>query len=78
MVSYFLKSKQVDEGLDIASRFVNTVYCGWKKSGNIYEKYNAERQGEYGQGGEYVVQEGFGWTNGVAIMFLNEFGSIVC
>ncbi|RMZ99187.1 putative trehalase, partial [Brachionus plicatilis] len=56
-------SNRVSQGLNIAQRFVNTVYCGWKKTMHIYEKYDAQRLGEYGQGGEYVVQEGFGWTN---------------
>ncbi len=28
-----------------------------------------------GAGGEYEPQEGFGWTNGVALVLLQEFGS---
>ncbi|CAF1049986.1 unnamed protein product, partial [Brachionus calyciflorus] len=73
LVDYLKRSNRSEKGLDIAQRFVNSVYCGWKKSGNIYEKYNALNQGGYGQGGEYVVQEGFGWTNGVVIIFMDEF-----
>jgi hypothetical protein len=30
--------------------------------------------GAPGGGGEYDVQLGFGWTNGVALRFLNDFG----
>ncbi len=28
-----------------------------------------------GGGGEYIVQEGFGWTNGVTLWIINMFGS---
>jgi alpha,alpha-trehalase len=31
------------------------------------EKYNVCHQEEIAQGGEYDVQEGFGWTNGVTL-----------
>lgn len=31
--------------------------------------------GEPGGGGEYIVQEGFGWTNGVILYLLKEFGT---
>lgn len=60
--------------LDIANRFVNTVFCSHQNQNAIYEKYNADKRGERGEGGEYKVQEGFGWTNGVAIEFLEMFG----
>ena len=36
----------------------------------MYEKYDAERPGERGEGGEYEPQDGFGWTNGVALEFI--------
>jgi alpha,alpha-trehalase len=74
LVEYLNKMGKTDIALNIAQRFVNTVYCGWKKTGFIYEKYDAERLGEYGGGGEYIVQEGFGWTNGVVIKFMEWFG----
>ena len=35
----------------------------------MFEKINAET-GKYGDGGEYVVQTGFGWTNGAVIDLL--------
>ena len=37
--------------------------------GQMFEKINAET-GMYGDGGEYTVQTGFGWTNGVVIDLL--------
>ena len=37
-------------------------------------QYNAEAIGSAGGGGEYDVQTGFGWTNGVIIDFIVKFG----
>jgi hypothetical protein len=62
------------KSLDIAQRFVTSVYCGWKKTGYFFEKYNADVIGGYGEGGEYVVQDGFGWTNSAVIKFMEWFG----
>ena len=40
----------------------------------MFEKYNVNEQGHAGGGGEYDVQTGFGWTNGVVIDFMVLFG----
>lgn len=40
----------------------------------MFEKYHAQMVGEPGGGGEYVVQEGFGWSNGVILYVLKHFG----
>ena len=37
-------------------------------------QYNAKRHGVAGGGGEYEVQTGFGWSNGVVIEFMDIFG----
>ena len=74
MVDYLRKNTKHDQGLDIAQRFINTVYCGYKKTGYFFEKYNADVLGGYGEGGEYVVQDGFGWTNSAVIKFMEWFG----
>ena len=37
----------------------------------ILLQYNCTVEGEPGAGGEYTVQSGFGWTNGVVLDFLN-------
>ena len=37
---------------------------GYQMSGTLVEKYNLARGGP-GRGGEYAIQVGFGWTNGV-------------
>jgi len=42
------------------------VYC---ETGKLVEKYNVRDAGE-GAGGEYPVQDGFGWTNAVLIKLL--------
>lgn len=42
--------------------------------GQVFEKYHAIDIGYPGGGGEYTVQEGFGWTNGVTLWILNKFG----
>lgn len=41
----------------------------------MFEKYHAVNVGYPGGGGEYIVQEGFGWTNGVVLWIMNKFGS---
>ena len=33
-------------------------------------QYDAVNPGKYGGGGEYIVQEGFGWTNGGVLRLL--------
>ncbi len=59
--------------LKVARNFFNSVYQGWKKSNVFYEKYDAVHPGERGLGGEYEVQSGFGWTNGVILNLLQVF-----
>eukprot|EP00835_Amoeboradix_gromovi_P002840 NODE_170_length_16226_cov_0.451169.p3 type:complete len:564 gc:universal NODE_170_length_16226_cov_0.451169:140-1831(+) len=58
----------------LAHDFIANVYCIWKNNEVIYEKYNCCER-EAGRGGEYKVQEGFGWTNGVIVDLVDKFGS---
>ncbi|XAR55173.1 Alpha,alpha-trehalase [Bertholletia excelsa] len=58
----------------IVVRWIRTNYVTFKKSGVMHEKYDVEKCGEFGGGGEYVPQTGFGWSNGVVLAFLEEFG----
>lgn len=37
------------------------------------EKYVVEGEGLGGGGGEYALQDGFGWTNGVTLMLLDTY-----
>ena len=55
---------------EIAARWCSTVGRDFAELGLIFEKYDVERQLP-GRGGEYPVQTGFGWTNGVVCAFLN-------
>ncbi|XP_062074674.1 trehalase-like isoform X2 [Humulus lupulus] len=59
---------------DIAVSWVRTNYVTFKKTKTMHEKYNVEKCGFFGGGGEYVPQTGFGWSNGVALALLEEFG----
>eukprot|EP00392_Amoebophrya_sp_AT5.2_P013667 g13796.t1 len=76
-----------DPSLDFASHCVRKVweesqnlshanYVSGQKQALIYEKYQF-RGGkmEGGSGGEYEVQLGFGWTNGVVLSSLNKSSS---
>jgi len=48
----------------IACRWVVSVAAVYARSGRLVEKYNVLSTGG-GGGGEYPLQDGFGWTNGV-------------
>lgn len=59
---------------DLAFRWIRTNYVAYKDTGEMHEKYNVKKCGDSGGGGEYVPQTGFGWTNGVVLALLEEFG----
>ncbi|CAN4127160.1 unnamed protein product [Withania somnifera] len=59
---------------DIAVRWLRTNYVTYKKTGAMHEKYDVTKCGAYGGGGEYKPQTGFGWSNGVVLALLEEFG----
>ena len=59
--------------LELARNFFRTVYRGWLATGHIFEKYNSAAPGERGGQGEYIVQIGFGWTNGVILRLISLF-----
>ena len=39
----------------------------------MIEKYDVEQR-RLGGGGEYAVQDGFGWTNGVVSAMIDQYG----
>ncbi|QRV98076.1 trehalase [Ceratobasidium sp. AG-Ba] len=49
----------------------------YKHPGKMFEKLNATSPTTAGGGGEYGVQTGFGWTNGVAIWIAKQYGAIL-
>jgi alpha,alpha-trehalase len=57
---------------DIARRWLGTVGAAYAETGKMLEKYNVEQRTP-GGGGEYPVQDGFGWTNGVTSALLDRF-----
>jgi alpha,alpha-trehalase len=79
-----------DLALRLAQRYTDSLYCTWRSTGGateevpqlsgaegngtIFEKYSDEAINARGGGGEYVVVEGFGWSNGVLIWAVDEFG----
>ncbi|HSX27898.1 MAG TPA: alpha,alpha-trehalase TreF [Candidatus Saccharimonadales bacterium] len=57
---------------EIKKRWITTNVEVFKKEGKLVEKYNVVAPNEYGGGGEYELQDGFGWTNGVLMALLSE------
>jgi alpha,alpha-trehalase len=70
----FVVSSPYSKRDSYAKQWIKTTYCSWRKTGNLYEKYRNDAYGERGEGGEYVVQTGFGWTNGLALYYLSLYG----
>lgn len=68
--------KTVDRKMAVkaAEKFVNSAMKGFEEYGVNFEKYDARIVGKSGSGGEYGLQTGFGWTNGVVLSLLDEFG----
>jgi alpha,alpha-trehalase len=79
-----------DLALKLAQRYLDSLYCTWRVTGGatqdvpqlpnsegngtIFEKYSDESTNAAGGGGEYEVVEGFGWSNGVLIWAVDQFG----
>jgi alpha,alpha-trehalase len=60
----------------LADKWIQTNYFVFVRSGGkMFEKYNVEKwKSQAGSGGEYEVQEGFGWSNGVILDLLLQYG----
>ncbi|KVQ75678.1 trehalase [Burkholderia multivorans] len=60
---------------DIGTRFLTDVKHVYATEGKLVEKYVVEGAGQGGGGGgEYPLQDGFGWTNGVTLKLLQMYG----
>ena len=55
----------------ISDRWSKLNYNVYHRTGKLLEKYNVEDISLLSGGGEYEVQDGFGWTNGV-LMKINQ------
>ncbi|SMP78633.1 alpha,alpha-trehalase [Novosphingobium panipatense] len=60
---------------DIAARWIGTVNCTYLETGKMLEKYDVEERLP-GGGGEYPLQDGFGWTNGVTAALLDRYPTL--
>ncbi|MEM7551511.1 MAG: alpha,alpha-trehalase TreF [Bacteroidota bacterium] len=60
---------------DGASRWISLNRKVYKNTGKMVEKYNVVNNGLEAGGGEYILQDGFGWTNGVALKLIEELES---
>jgi alpha,alpha-trehalase len=54
---------------DIGTRFLTQVQNLYAREQKLVEKYDLTG-GQGGGGGEYELQDGFGWTNGVTLKLL--------
>ncbi len=57
---------------DIRWRFLSNVQRIYNAQQKLVEKYDVTGQGAGGGGGEYPLQDGFGWTNGVTLKLLDQ------
>lgn len=58
---------------EIVARWTGVVEGVFDASHRLVEKYNVTGGDGLGGGGEYVLQDGFGWTNGVYSAFKKKF-----
>lgn len=58
---------------EIARRWTGLNERVYTATGKFVEKYNVESSEGLGGGGEYVLQDGFGWTNGVYEALVRDF-----
>ncbi|OAN58583.1 alpha,alpha-trehalase TreF [Sphingomonas sp. TDK1] len=66
---------QRDLARDLAERWLTVVDGAYRATGKMLEKYDVEEQVP-GGGGEYPLQDGFGWTNGVASALLERYPAL--
>jgi len=56
----------------IKKAWIDNCLGVYKSEGKMVEKYNVVHPEKLGDGGEYTLQDGFGWSNGVLAALLNE------
>jgi alpha,alpha-trehalase len=61
----------------IAQRWMEQVVAVYRGTGRLLEKYDVTGRAQAG-GGEYSLQDGFGWTNGVLRQLLNIYPNGAC
>ena len=68
-VNGLLSYRHDAEAKEIMTRWLALNERVYKNTGKMMEKYNVENLTLLSGGGEYETQDGFGWTNGVAVGF---------
>ncbi|KAG8703944.1 hypothetical protein FRC08_002545 [Ceratobasidium sp. 394] len=56
---------------------LNATNSDPSSQGHMFEKFSALDVDQAGSGGEYTVQDGFGWTNGVVLWLGATYGSVL-
>ncbi|CAA2931309.1 Periplasmic trehalase [Arsenophonus endosymbiont of Bemisia tabaci Q2] len=59
----------------IGIRFLANIHKLYDKKQKLFEKYIVDGDG-MANGGEYDLQDGFGWTNAVTLMLLEKYADI--
>ena len=57
----------------IALRWLKVNIDNFNQTGKLMEKYDTENKAAKAGGGEYPLQDGFGWTNGVLLKLMNTY-----
>jgi alpha,alpha-trehalase len=60
-----------DLAMEVTWRFLTNVQQTYNREQKLVEKYDVSSTGTGGGGGEYPLQDGFGWTNGVTLKMLD-------
>jgi alpha,alpha-trehalase len=66
----------INDAHHVASGWCNMVKDFYKRHNCLMEKYNLNTPLQFAYGGEYDVQHGFGWTNGVTIALRKKLQSV--
>lgn len=62
---------QNDVAMEVTWRFLTNVQHTYDREQKLVEKYDVSSTGTGGGGGEYPLQDGFGWSNGVTLKMLD-------
>jgi alpha,alpha-trehalase len=61
-----------DLAMELTRRWLRVCENVYQETGKFVEKYNVQDLGAKAGGGEYPVQDGFGWSNGVFVALKNQ------
>lgn len=62
---------QSEVAMEVSWRFLTNVQHTYNREQKLVEKYDVSSTGTGGGGGEYPLQDGFGWSNGVTLKMLD-------